>query len=167
MVNNNYNQLITVTRKINSTKEILWKFISSPGYLNKSHPFCKENNVISWNKNSHIDELIYLNNLRYIREFILWKEEKGYTLLIGESNKEKSKVKWNISSSQNDTFLTITVYPYFMARYPKIISFLPYELYIKPKLRSYLNSVIKGIDWYLRRGEEVPRNRFGKHAWFS
>ena len=54
-----------------------------------------------------------------------------------------------------------------MARYPKIISFLPYKFYVKPKLRSYLNSVIKGIDWYLRRGEEVPRNRFGKHAWFS
>ena len=147
MVNNNYNQLVTVTRKINSTKEILWKFISSPGYLNKSHPFCKENNVISWNKNSHIDELIYLNNLKYIREFILWKEGTGYTLLIGESNKEKSKVKWQISSSENDALCLLQfTYHGKISKY----SFLP-ELYIKPKLRSYLNSVIKELIGILKR----------------
>ena len=47
MVNNIFNQSITVTRKINSSKDRLWEFISSPGYLNKSHPFCKENNIIT------------------------------------------------------------------------------------------------------------------------
>ena len=58
--------------------------------------------------------MIYLNNLTYIREFILWEDKIGYTLLIGEKNKEKSKVNWKISSNNNDTLLTITVYPYFM-----------------------------------------------------
>ena len=86
---------------------------------------------------------------------------------FGEKNKEKSKVNWKISSNNNDTLLTITVYPYFMAKSPKFISYLPYKLYIRPKLKNYLNSVIKGIDWYLKKKENVPRNAFGKHSWFS
>ena len=167
MVNNIFNQSITVTRKINSSKDRLWEFISSPGYLNKSHPFCNENNIISWENNKHVDELIYLNNLTYIREFILWEDKIGYTLLIGEKNKEKSKVNWKISSNNNDTLLTITVYPYFMAKSPIFVSYLPYKLYIRPKLKNYLKSVIKGIDWYLEKKEIVPRNAFGKHSWFS
>jgi hypothetical protein len=54
-----------------------------------------------------------------------------------------------------------------MAKSPKFISYLPYKLYIRPKLKNYLNSVIKGIDWYLKKKENVPRNAFGKHSWFS
>tara|TARA_Y100000748_G_C15412284_1_gene455942 strand:- start:47 stop:547 length:501 start_codon:yes stop_codon:yes gene_type:complete len=162
-----YNQSISVSKKIHTTEFKLWKFISSPGYLNSSHPFCKENKIISWNKKSHIDQLIYLNNLKYIREFIIWNENEGYTLLIGEKNKKKSKVNWKISSINKETYLTITVYPYFLSSYPKIISFLPYKLYIRPKLEEYLKSVLKGINWYLEKGEKVPRNAFGKHSWFS
>ena len=38
-----------------------------------------------------------------------------------------------------------------MAKSPKFVSYLPYKLYIRPKLKNYLNSVIKGIDWYLKK----------------
>jgi hypothetical protein len=87
--------------------------------------------------------------------------------LIGEKNKKKSKVKWKISLINKETYLTITIYPYFLSNYPKIISALPYKLYIRPKLEKYLESVLKGINWYLEKGEKVPRNAFGKHSWFS
>ena len=162
-----YNQSISVRKKIHATEVKLWDFISSPGYLNFCHPFCKESKAMSWNNNNHTDELIYLNNLKYIREFISWNEKEGYTLLIGEKNKKKSKVEWKISSINKETYLTITVYPYFLSNYPKIISALPYKLYIRPKLENYLSSVIEGINWYLKKGEKVPRNAFGKHSWFS
>ena len=162
-----YNQSISVSYKINTTQDLLWKFISSPNHLNYSHPFCKMNKVISWEENNHIDELIYLNNLKYIRNFINWKEKEGFTLLIGEKNKKKSKVNWKISSINKNTYLTITIYPYFLSNYPKIISALPYKLYVRPKLEKYLFSVLKGINWYLDKGEKVPRNAFGKHSWFS
>ena len=73
----------------------------------------------------------------------------------------------NSKPYEKDILLTITVYPYFMAKSPKFISYLPYKLYIRPKLKNYLDSVIKGIDWYLKKKENVPRNAFGKHSWFS
>ena len=78
--------------KINSSKEKLWDLISSPGHLNLFHPFCKKNKAINWNKNGKKDILIYLNGLKYIREFYKWDEDYGYSLLIGKENGEKSKV---------------------------------------------------------------------------
>jgi hypothetical protein len=26
---------------------------------------------------------------------------------------------------------------------------------------------VRGFEWYVTRGEPVPRNKFGKHPWFS
>ena len=60
--------------EINSSKKILWNLISSPEHLNLVHPFCKKNKIIKWDKNERKDILIYLNNLRYIREFHIWNE---------------------------------------------------------------------------------------------
>ena len=113
------------------------------------------------------DELIYHNNLKFIRDFIKWNEKNGYELVIGEKNKKKSLVKWKISLVNNKTYLSITVYPYLMNQYPKIMSFLPYLIYIKPMLKSYLNSVLMGINWYLKTKKPVSKNQFGKHKWFS
>ena len=86
-----YKNLISLSKKIDISKERLWEFISSPGNLKKCHPFCKENNIIQWDKNDHYDSLEYLNGLVYFRKFIIWKEGKGYTLLIGEKNKKNLK----------------------------------------------------------------------------
>ena len=163
----NYNHPITAKKRIYSSKEDLWNLISKPGYLNLVHPFCKQNNVISWKSNNHSDELIYHNNLKFIRDFIKWNEKNGYELVIGEKNKKKSLVKWKISLVNNKTYLSITVYPYLMNQYPKIMSFLPYLIYIKPMLKSYLNSVLMGINWYLKTKKKVSKNQFGKHEWFS
>jgi hypothetical protein len=34
-------------------------------------------------------------------------------------------------------------------------------------LRRYLSSVTRGVEWWVTRGEPVPRNQFGSHRWFS
>ena len=164
----NYNQSISVNIDIDCSKNKLWKFISSPGYLNLCHPFCKHNKVIQWDNNKHCDELVYLNGIKYIRNFYKWDDKKGYSLLIGgKKNKKKSKVIWEISDNNNETNLKITVFPYFMRKYPKLISDIPYILYIKPRLTNYLESVTKGIKWYMEEKKSVPRNYFGRHPWFS
>ena len=166
-----YNQSISVDININCSKKKLWKFISSPGYLNLCHPFCKHNKVIKWDHKKHSDELIYLNGLKYIRNFYKWNEKSGYSLLIGEENNKKSKVIWEIiennKTQNNKTNLKITVFPYFMRKYPKLISDIPYILYIKPRLTKYLESVTQGIKWYIEEKKSVPRNYFGRHPWFS
>ncbi len=147
--------------------ENLWEVVSSPNYLNNVHPFCKENSIISWNNDHHEDEILYLNDKTYIRKFVSWRALKGYDLWIGDNNKDQSFVEWRLEKVGSRSKLTITVYPFLLSTWPKIFSFLPYFLYIDIKLKSYLFSVLSGIDWYIKENTPVPKNQFGKHSWFS
>ena len=162
-----YKQAIQVVKEINATEDELWDVISQPGHLELTHPFSKSHSVTSWPGVESNDVLIYLSGLRYERYFTDWSEGSGYTLQIGGREGKKSKVIWEISSEENKTFLSITIYPHFLANTPRFFSFLPYELLIRPKLTSYLNSVLGGIDYYLVKKESVPKNHFGTHKWFS
>ena len=162
-----YKQSIQVIKEINATEDELWDVISQPGHLELTHPFSKSHSVTSWPGVESNDVLIYLSGLRYERYFTDWSEGSGYTLQIGGREGKKSKVIWEISSEENKTFLSITIYPHFLANTPRFFSFLPYELLIRPKLTSYLNSVLGGIDYYLVKKESVPNNHFGTHKWFS
>ncbi len=159
---------ISVKKKINASTEDVWELISKPSNLELFHPFCKSNKTINWSGvGSRSDELIYLNNFKLIREFFKWKKNEGYKLLIGRRGGRKSLVVWEISNESTETFLTITVYPHFMREKPKIISFLPYALIIKPKMKMYLENVLNGLRWHLKYSKPVPKNLFGKHKWFS
>ena len=162
-----YKQSIQVIKEINATEDELWDVISQPGHLELTHPFSKSHSVTSWPGVESNDVLIYLSGLRYERYFTDWSEGNGYTLQIGGREGKKSKVIWEISSEENKTFLSITIYPHFLANTPRFFSFLPYELLIRPKLTSYLDSVLGGIDYYLVKKESVPKNHFGTHKWFS
>ena len=146
----------------------LWQLISRGGNLNECHPFCLENEVIDWQKDAHSDRLVYLNGMTYIRQFIHWEEGNGYALIIGTEGGPQSYVVWQLTEiSPRSTKLSITVYPYLLAKLPKAISFLPYLLYIRPKLRTYLKSVLNGFSYYNATGKAVPRNHWGRHTWFS
>ena len=159
---------ISVTKTFELSKNKLWKLISSSGNLNNCHPFCKLNEVIQWDDNGHIDRLVYLNERTYVRHFLTWDEGEGYTLRIGEENGSQSFVEWKIeATSKNHSQLTITVHPYLLAKFPKLIAYLPYQLWIRPKMRRYLHSVVSGFEFVARTGEAVPRNHFGRHSWFS
>jgi hypothetical protein len=68
--------------------------------------------------------------------------------------------------SQNCT-LRIAVYPDALQNLPVAIRWLPHAVSIGPMLRRYLSSVVQGFEWYIIRGEPVPRNQFGSHPWFS
>ena len=147
--------------------ENLWEVVSSPNYLNNVHPFCKENSIITWDNDHHEDKILYLNDKTYIRKFVSWRALKGYDLWIGDNNKDQSFVEWILEKVGSRSKLTITVYPFLLSTWPRIFSFLPYFLYINIKLKSYLFSVLSGIDWYIKENTPVPKNQFGKHSWFS
>jgi hypothetical protein len=149
---------ISYKQKIESSAEELWSLIIKPGNLNLVHPFCKSNEIIEWKNNHYNDVLIYLNGLIYFREIIKLDDNKGYTLMIGKKRGKKSKVIWEITSSEKSTYLSITVYPYLLSTWPKIFSFIPYLLVIKPFLQKYLRSVIGGINWYLVNKKPVPKS---------
>ena len=162
-----YDWKVSHEEKINSSICSLWDLISSPSNLELFHPFCKSNSIKKWPGKNSIDILVYLNGLTYIREFYSWEKLKGYSLFIGEKGKEQSYVIWEISTKNESVYLKITVYPYFLQNVPKIISYFPYKLIVTPALKSYLKSVIGGINHYLKTKKTVPKNYFGKHKWFS
>ena len=149
------------------SKKVLWETISSPNYLNNVHPYCEKNSVIYWKKDRHEDRLVYLNGLTYERKFTAWKTDEGYDLWIGNDNKKQSFVEWRIKEEGSGVRLSITVYPYLLSNWPKALSFLPYFLYINIKLKSYLYSVLSGIEWFIDKKTPVSKNKFGKHSWFS
>ena len=149
-------------------RSALWAMISTPGILEKCHPFCRTNAVQTWNDDEHSDTLVYLNGRTYVRRFQTWSEGRGYTLLIGEKGGAQSYVEWQIETQEKDTCrLTITVYPYILARIPSLLARIPHALWVRPRLETYLKSVILGFQYYTKNQRNVPRNHFGRHPWFS
>ena len=158
---------ISVKKQIDASANEIWKIISLEGNLNYIHPFCKNNYSINWGGKESKDVLEYLNGLKFIREFKLWKPRTGYSLLIGTKKGKKSFVEWEITSENDKNYLCITVFPHYMRQYPKIFSYLPYTFKIKPHLTKYLESVIGGLEYFIKNKKKIPKNYFGQHEWFS
>jgi hypothetical protein len=163
-----YKWPVEVTQPILAPAEKVWRTISLPGNLEQCHPFCAKNPVSVWPGEDSRDEIHYLSGWIYERKFTRWIDGIGYDLEIGRSGGGKSFVSWRIIPAGNDSCsLKIAVFPHILQNQPTAVRWLPYILYIAPLLRRYLSSVTRGFAWYVSRGVPVPRNRFGKHPWFS
>ena len=159
---------VTASKKLDHDIEVVWALVSSPGNLLECHPFCRSNEAIEWGDGSFSDVLTYLNGRRYVRRFRQWRPREGYDLVIGEEGGKQSFVRWELNEAGNrSTELRITVYPYLLSGLPRIISAIPFSIYARPKLTTYLRSVLRGFEYFLDNGERVPRNYFGSHSWFS
>jgi len=102
------------------------------------------------------------------RQFSRWIDGVGYDLDIGRSGGGSSSVSWRITPiDDQNCYLRITVYPQVLQAVPPVIRWVPHLLRVRPLLKSYLSSVVQGFEWYVTRGEPVPRNQFGSHPWFS
>ena len=146
----------------------VWEVISTPGNLLACHPFCTANPVLEWPGTGARDEVHYLSGWTYERHFLNWIEGEGYDLEIGRPDGSKSYVSWRITPvDESHARLKITVYPGVLQESPVVLRWLAYTFRIRPLLGFYLDCVVKGFDWYLTRGEPVPRNQFGPHPWFS
>ena len=148
--------------------EMVWNTISMPGNLEQCHPFCVKNPVEVWPGEGSRDEIHYLSGWIYERRFNRWIDGVGYDLEIGRQGGGKSFVSWRIKPQGNhNCILKISIYPHVLQNLSVVIRWLPHILYIRPLLRRYLSSVTRGFEWYVIRGEPVPRNQFGEHPWFS
>jgi hypothetical protein len=139
-----------------------------PGNLELCHPFCASNPVQEWPGPNSVDEVHYLSGWVYVREFCNWIDGVGYDLNIGRKGGNQSFVYWRINEiDENNCTLRITVHPHALQKLPAAIRWLPHFTKLRPALQSYLDSVVKGFEWYVTRGAAVPRNQFGRHPWFS
>lgn len=159
---------VSVAVPIAAPAQNVWETISMPGNLEPCHPFCAKNPVFAWPGPDSRDEIHYLNGWVFERRFRRWIEGVGYDLEIGKRGGGQSFVSWRITPNAADrATLRITVYPHVLQGWPVAIRWLPYRVRIRPVLTSYLRSVVRGFEWYVTRGEAVPRNQFGTHPWFS
>ena len=159
---------VAVTHEFSAPASRIWDTISMPGNLEWCHPFCRKNPVLAWPGPEARDEVHYLNGLVYERRFHQWIEGTGYDLKIGAPGAPESLVSWRISpGGENSSRLSITVCPYILQGIPLPIRWVPHVLKVRPMLKQYLDSVVRGFEWYLAKGEAVPRNQWGEHPWFS
>lgn len=159
---------VAVVQSIEAPAADVWAAISSPGNLERCHPFCAANPVAEWPGERSRDEVHYLSGWVFERHFCRWIDQVGYDLEIGRKGGRRSFVSWRIRPvNEQSALLRIAVYPYALQSLPAVLRWLPHHLRLKPLLGSYLSSVLKGFEWYLAHGEPVPRNHFGKHPWFS
>ena len=160
---------VSVSRGMQAQPQQIWSAITKPGNLNDCHPFCEDNSVCEWPGVGSKDVIHYYSGWVMQREFVSWIDGVGYDLLIGKTGDEKkSYVSWRITEEQKDTGkLTITIYPYSLQHVPAIIRWAPYKTVIQPALHSYLESVLKGFEWFITTGKPVSKDQFGSHSWFS
>ena len=157
---------VSYTINLDFDKIKVWSILSKREHLNLFHPFCKKNIAYSWNKKSREDSLEYLNRVKLYRNFFEWNEGFGFKLNIGTKNGKKSKVIWELKGDKTSS-LRITVYPHIYGDKNIIIYLFAYIIFIRPGLRKYLKSVVKGLNWYLENKRPIPNNYFGHHKWFS
>lgn len=159
---------VSVERVIAAPAQDVWDAISRPGNLELCHPFCAKNPVQVWPGPNSQDEVHYLSGWVYERRFHEWIEGIGYDLEIGRRGGGKSRVSWRITPiGDHSCVLRITVCPHALQHLPIAIRWIPHALRLRPRLREYLTSVVRGFEWYVVNGRPVPRNAFGTHPWFS
>ena len=156
---------------IKASSKVLWTVITTAGILEYCHPFCKKNDVKVWPGEGSEDSIEYFNGRILKREFTRWRAEKGYTLLIGEDDYASAKVNWTIRDYNGTTSsLTINIDLYIdesLGHYSKFIRRIIGRLYLVPKMRAYLKSVVLGFKHYVETDQNVTKNQFGYNALFS
>ena len=158
---------VSVTQDVGACVSEIWELLSKPGHLELFHPFCASNQARMWKGIGSVDQLVYHNGLTFLREFLRWEEERGFSLIIGEKNGKKSYVEWTLREKGAKSIVRIEVFPHFMREQPRLISAIPFLFSVYRPLKSYLRSVLAGLKWYVENGERVTPNQFGSHSWFS
>ena len=150
--------------EINNSKECVLNIIRSPRNLEKIHPFCKENRIETWNEEKSIDYVHYYSGKIYKRKFMKWNND-GYVLEIYEDRK-LATISWRINSNDKSSIIEIIARPYMPFKY-KLINIIIFNLYVRYLLKTYLDSVVKGLKYYSETNISVRKDQFGKHIWYS
>ncbi len=159
---------VSASQTIAAPSSRVWTAISTPGNLDTCHPHCVKNPVEVWPGPDSRDEIHYLSGWIFQRHFLRWTEGVGYDLEIRRDGNGLARVSWRVLPvDEQSCILSITVYPYALQGVPLVVRWLPHLLRLRPMLKRYLTSVVKGFEWFVIHDEAVPRDQFGRHPWFS
>ncbi len=159
---------IPLSRMMAVPAERLWETITTPGILEQSHPFVDKNPAERWSGVGSRDTIYYHSGLTLDRHITHWIEGVGYDLDATDQQGRTSHVIWRIHDVDGArSTLTIAIMPYLFQRVPRPLRWFLHHLYLRPMIRRYLDSVLKGFEVYITTGQTVRRNQFGSHAVFS
>ena len=150
--------------KIYKSKEFVLRIIKSANNLEKFHPYCIKNDVENWNNENSVDYVHYYSGKIYKRKFIKWNDD-GYVLEIYEDRK-LATITWSVNGNGKSSNIKISaklLLPY----KSRFINGCVFHFYVKFVLKTYLNSVVKGLKYYSETNNVVIKDQFGKHVWFS
>lgn len=165
---NQFKWPIVASRTIKASAQDIWATITASGNLAYCHPFCEKNPVDQWPGVGAKDTIHYYSGWVLHREFSNWVDDVGYDLIIGRKGGRQSYVSWRITQDgDNLSTLNITLYPHVLRNVPVAIRWIPHFAFIRPKMQNYLDSVVRGFEWFITTGTPVTKNQFGSHPWFS
>ena len=161
---------ISLSQKIAAPVKQVWEVISTPGHLAYCHPFCDKNPVENWSGVGSQDTVYFYSGKllnRYAKE---WIKDVGYDLHLTFPNLDtEAEAIFRISPcpEKTNSILSITLIinvPQYFPWYFRLI--LSYFI-MRPSLTKYLDSVLKGFEYYITTRKAVERNQFGSHSFFS
>ena len=155
---------VTKSELYNVDIQVLWDLVTEPRALEKFHPFCKENRIITWSDDNRSDCIVYANDKVFTRNFTEWREKSNFVLDISDGNYDAT-VEWRIDQQEDWSKLTITIIPKFLPKNFLIRNLA--KIYVRRRLMDYLSDIFKGIEYYIGNNKKVPLNHFGTHKWFS
>lgn len=162
---------VKATIAVDASQEQVWNCISTPGYLEKAHPFCQANPVAKWPGVASKDTILYYGKFQMVRDFFAWNEPTGYSLnidLLHDDRPPLAKVYWEISESgESQAELSVCVELHLV----KATKGLEWTFYRTrgqfTSMENYLGHLIRGIKYHTETGKPVQKNQFGHHKWFS
>lgn len=165
---NQFKWPISASKTIKAPAQDVWATISTHGNLANCHPFVAKSSVEIWPGVGAKDTAHYYSGWVIHREITNWLEGVGYDLIVLKQGGGKTFVSWRITEETQDlSTLNITLYPDTLANIPITIRWIPHFLFLRPMLKNYLESVVKGFEWFITTGTPVTKNQFGSHPWFS
>jgi hypothetical protein len=137
--------------------ERVWAEVERPGHLERFHPFCEANPVMSWIDDDRRDRVVYFSGLVLDRTFTAWTPPHGFRLDGGPPDDAHTRsVHWNfdpVSGAPGSTRATIAIHGGGDSG--------------RETLEDYLDSVLLGLRHVVEGGEPVTKNQFGAHPVFS
>ncbi len=147
--------------------DAVWAVLSTPEHLTRFHPFVKYNPTDNWPGKNARDFVYYASGIVLERIVTRW-DKSGIDLLVGKPGGQQSRAIWRLRPhGVDETELTIAIELNTLQWLPWPLRALPFYVAIMPSAQSYLEFVIKGLDFYLRTGQRVTSDQFGRHPLFS
>lgn len=161
-------EAVRVRRVIAAPRCVIWTAIAEPGHLQQCHPFCRENAVVLWPGVGARDSITYHSGLHFQRDFVDWTEGVGYTLEIGRPPEKTALVSWHLEElDAARSALSITVTPYLKINQPPDRKLAYQERSFGKSVERYLDSVVRGVEFFVTTGQPVRKNQFGSHPIYS